>query len=94
MVSGLGYKGVRATLMACPPYAVGFVIVLLSGYTVDRYGYRFAHYVAGITVTTIALIVLMTVDAKELHVRYGMFFLVMFMCVPPPPPPPQRALRH
>lgn len=80
VVSGLGYRGVRATLMACPPYAVGFVLVLIAGYTVDRYGHRFVHYVVGVAVTMIALIVLMTVET--LRVRYAMFFLVMFMFVP------------
>ncbi|KZV97993.1 MFS general substrate transporter [Exidia glandulosa HHB12029] len=80
VVAGLGYKGVRATLMACPPYAVGFVVVLASGYTVDKFGHRFLHYTAGISVTVVALIVLMTVE--QLKARYAMFFFVMFMFVP------------
>ncbi|EJD41002.1 hypothetical protein AURDEDRAFT_169980 [Auricularia subglabra TFB-10046 SS5] len=63
--------GGRATLMACPPYAVGFVLVLpvIAGYTADRTGHRFVYYVVGIVVTMIALIVLMTVEA--LHMPYG-----------------------
>lgn len=77
VVTGLGYKGTTATLMACPPYVVGFFAVLISGITVDRYGYLFFHYVAGIVVTMIALIVLMA--AQNLVVRYVMFFFVMFM---------------
>ncbi len=77
VVIGLGYKGTTATLMACPPYALGFVIVLTAGWTADRYGKLFYHYVAAILVTIVALIVLMTVE--NLVVRYIMFFFVMFM---------------
>lgn len=77
VVSGLGYSGVGATLMAVPPYGLGFIVVLISGWTVDRYGCRFLHYTAGIVVTMIALIILMAV--KNLVVRYVMFFFIMFM---------------
>ena len=79
VVTGLGFHGTTATLMACPPYGFGFVIVLISGWTVDKYGYRFYHYIASILITMIALIVLMA-ETND-NVRYGMFFLVMFMSV-------------
>jgi MFS family permease len=75
VVAGLGYKGTHATLMACPPYGFGFVIVLLSGWTTDRFGRRYQHYLAGIIITMVALVVLMTVE--NLKTRYGMFFLIM-----------------
>jgi hypothetical protein len=81
VVGGLGYKGTEATLMACPPYAFGFVIVLVAGYTTDRFGHRYWHYVAGIVMTMIPLVVLMTV--KDLKTRYGMFFLIMFVASSP-----------
>ncbi|KAH9946732.1 MFS general substrate transporter [Amylocystis lapponica] len=80
VVTGLGYEGTRATLMACPPYGVGFIIVLAAGWTSDRYGHLFAHYLVGVCVTTAALVVLMA--AHNLVVRYVMFFLIMFMFVP------------
>ncbi|KAI0919969.1 hypothetical protein AcV5_001901 [Taiwanofungus camphoratus] len=80
VVTGLGYEGTRATLMACPPYGLGFVVVLIAGWTADRYKKLFWHYVFGISVSMIALIVLMA--AKNLVVRYVMFFLMMFMFVP------------
>ncbi|KAI0331588.1 MFS general substrate transporter [Cubamyces sp. BRFM 1775] len=80
VVTGLGYKGTTATLMACPPYGVGFIIVLLAGWTADKYGRLYYHYIASILVTVVALIVLMTVE--NLVVRYIMFFFVMFMFVP------------
>ena len=79
VVTGLGYKGTQATLMACPPYGLGFIIVLLAGWTMDRYGRLFYHYVAAVVVVIVALIVLMTVE--NLVVRYIMFFFVMFMYV-------------
>lgn len=81
VVAGLGYKGTSATLMACPPYGLGFVIVLIAGWTADKYGRLFYHYLVGVVVTVVALIVLMVV--KNLTVRYIMFFFVMFMYVPP-----------
>ncbi|KAI1786113.1 MFS general substrate transporter [Ganoderma leucocontextum] len=80
VVTGLGYSGTHATLMACPPYGLGFVIVLLAGWTMDRYGKLFYHYVGAIVITVVALIVLMVVE--NLVVRYVMFFLVMFMFIP------------
>nr|VWO94072.1 Uncharacterized protein [Ganoderma boninense] len=80
VVTGLGYAGTHATLMACPPYGVGFVIVLIAGWTTDRYGGLFAHFVGAIVVVVVALVVLMTVES--LVVRYVMFFFVMFMFIP------------
>ncbi|KAL4244698.1 MFS transporter superfamily protein [Abortiporus biennis] len=80
VVTGLGYKGTTATLMACPPYGMGFIAVLAVGWSTDKYGYRFYHYVGGIFITMIALIVLMSV--KNLVARYVMFFFIMYMFVP------------
>lgn len=80
VVIGLGYAGKQAVLMACPPYAVGFVLVIISGYTSDRYRERFFHLVFGCVMSMIALITLMTVE--NLHVRYGMYFLQMCMFIP------------
>lgn len=77
VVAGLGYSGVGATLMAVPPYGLGFIVVLISGWTLDRFGHRFVHYAVGIAVTMVALIILMAV--KNLVVRYVMFFFIMFM---------------
>ncbi|KAI0039502.1 MFS general substrate transporter [Auriscalpium vulgare] len=80
VITGLGYHGTTATLMACPPYGLGFIAVLTIGFTTDKYGRRFEHYVGGILVAMISLIVLMTV--KSNGVRYGAFFFMMFMFVP------------
>ncbi|KAJ3491628.1 hypothetical protein NLI96_g573 [Meripilus lineatus] len=80
VVAGLGYKGTHATLMACPPYGLGFIVVLLVGWSTDKYGHRYWHCFGGIVVTMTALIVLMI--ARNLVVRYIMFFFVMFMFVP------------
>lgn len=80
VITGLGYEGTRATLMACPPYGVGFVIVLIGGWTSDRHGHFFLHCIIGIVFTLIALIALMAVE--NLVARYVMFFLIMFMFLP------------
>lgn len=80
VVAGLGYKDTAATLMACPPYGFGFLIVLLSGYTSDRFRDRFGHYLVAIGIVMAALIVLMVVSNNV--VRYTMFFVVMFMFIP------------
>ena len=77
VVAGLGYKGTHATLMAYPPYGLGFIVVLLVGWSTDKYGHRYWHCFGGIVVTMTALIVLMI--ARNLVVRYIMFFFVMFM---------------
>ncbi|KAI0086837.1 MFS general substrate transporter [Irpex rosettiformis] len=80
VITGLGYKGTSATLMSVPPYGLGFIIVLIAGWTTDKYGYKIIHYLVGITVVGIALIVLMI--TTNLVARYVMFFLVMFMFIP------------
>ncbi|KAA1477432.1 MFS general substrate transporter [Dentipellis sp. KUC8613] len=80
VVTGLGYKGTSATLMACPPYGFGFVIVLVGGWTADRYKRWYWHYIVGVCITMVALIVLMAVE--NLVVRYVMFFFIMFMFLP------------
>lgn len=80
VITGLGYKGTTATLMACPPYGFGFLVVLLTGYTSDRFHDRFRHYLTGITVVMASLIVLMVTTNNV--VKYVMFFFVMFMFVP------------
>ena len=79
VVTGLGYTGTGATVMAVWPYFLGFAVVLIAGWTTDRWGGRFVHYCASIVVVIVALIVLMIVESDR--VRYAMFFLVMFMCV-------------
>lgn len=80
VIAGLGYSGTIATLLACPPYGVGFIAVLSVGFSIDRFGLRYWHYVGSILVAVTALIVLMIVE--KLAVRYAMFFFVMFMSVP------------
>ncbi|EJD40791.1 MFS general substrate transporter [Auricularia subglabra TFB-10046 SS5] len=80
VVAGLGYTGVHATLLACPPYAFSLLLVLAAGWSVDRHGHRYAHHAAACALAIIALVVLMVVES--LAERYAMFFLVMFMLVP------------
>ncbi|KAI0698001.1 MFS general substrate transporter [Cytidiella melzeri] len=80
VVTGLGYKGTSATLMSVPPYGLGFIVVLLAGWTTDKYGSRITHYLISISVVSVALIVLMA--TTNLVARYIMFFFVMFMFIP------------
>jgi uncharacterized membrane protein (Fun14 family) len=56
---------------------LGFVVVLITGWTTDKYGSRITHYLIGVSVASIALIVLMA--TTNLVARYVMFFFVMFM---------------
>ncbi|EKM51389.1 uncharacterized protein PHACADRAFT_102903, partial [Phanerochaete carnosa HHB-10118-sp] len=80
VVAGLGHTGTGATVMAVWPYFVGFALVLGAGWTTDRWGARFVHYAVPIGVVMVALVVL--IAETDDTVRYGMFFLVMFMFVP------------
>ncbi|KAI0258850.1 MFS general substrate transporter [Gloeopeniophorella convolvens] len=82
VVTGLGYAGTTATLMACPPYGLGFIAVLAAGWAVDRWGRRFELYAAGCLVTMAALVVLMA--AENLVVRYVMFFFIITHSRAPP----------
>jgi MFS family permease len=58
---------------------LGFVVVLITGWTTDKYGSRITHYLVGVSVASVALIVLMA--TTNLVARYVMFFFVMFMLV-------------
>lgn len=80
VVAGLGYTGVHATLLACPPYAFGLLLVLTFGWSVDRHGHRYFQFAFACGMALLALVVLVVV--QSLAVRYAMFFLVMFMLVP------------
>ncbi|KII90140.1 hypothetical protein PLICRDRAFT_53249 [Plicaturopsis crispa FD-325 SS-3] len=80
VISGLGYKGTAATLMATPPYGFSFLAVLGLGWTSDRFHDRYWHFVGGCVVTMAALIVLI-ISTNDV-VRYAMFFPTMCMFVP------------
>ena len=80
IVADLGYHDNEATLMACPPYVFGVVLVIITGYTSDRYKQRYLHVVAGTLVAMVALVCLITIE--DPHVRYWFYFLQMAMFIP------------
>ncbi|KAN0085880.1 Major facilitator superfamily domain containing protein [Tylopilus felleus] len=76
IVSVLGYKGNHAQLMSVPPFAVTFVLSLISAIVSDRYQCR--GYIA-IFASLLSLIgMTMFYASTSSHVRYGSLFFSVF----------------
>ncbi|KAF2401562.1 MFS general substrate transporter [Trichodelitschia bisporula] len=69
IVQGMGYKGVRANLMSVPPFAVGFVGLLILVYLSDRTRDRSLFIIIGETIGMIGLAVMYA--TKNPRLRYG-----------------------
>lgn len=84
IVSVLGYAGDRAQLMSVPPYAVAFVMFLVSSYFSDRYRQRGATILFFTILSTIGFAMFLGSDHP--HVRYGSLFLLVpgAYCTAPP----------
>jgi sugar phosphate permease len=72
IIQGLGYTAAKAQLMSVPPFAVAFVVSMISAYVSDRYRCR------GIVVivSSIACVIgfAMFLGSKSHHVQYGSLF--------------------
>ncbi|KAL4862948.1 hypothetical protein BDV12DRAFT_206863 [Aspergillus spectabilis] len=69
VVEGMDYAGVKATLMAVPPFVVGTVGLVIIVYSSDRLKERSLHTVFGMTLGLIGCVVMATSDNQKL--RYG-----------------------
>lgn len=69
MVQGMGYSGVKATLMSVPPFVVGTVGLIIIVWSSDRLQERSLHTAFGMALALIGCIVMATSDDPRL--RYG-----------------------
>jgi sugar phosphate permease len=69
MVQGMGYSGVKATLMSVPPFVVGTVGLIIIVWSSDRMKERSLHTIFGMALALIGCIVMATSDNPRL--RYG-----------------------
>lgn len=69
IVEGMGYEGVKATLMAVPPFIVGTVGLIIIVYSSDHLKERSLHTVFGMALGLIGCVVMATSGNEKL--RYG-----------------------
>ncbi|RDW84106.1 uncharacterized protein DSM5745_04432 [Aspergillus mulundensis] len=69
IVEGMGYEGVKATLMAVPPFIVGTAGLIAIVYSSDKLKERSLHTVFGMSLGLIGCVVMATSHNEKL--RYG-----------------------
>ncbi|KAL2802247.1 major facilitator superfamily domain-containing protein [Aspergillus granulosus] len=69
IVEGMGYEGVKATLMAVPPFVAGTVGLIIIVYSSDHLKERSLHTVFGMALGLIGCVVMATSESGKL--RYG-----------------------
>ncbi|THH00927.1 hypothetical protein EW026_g1676 [Hermanssonia centrifuga] len=84
IVASLGYTANQAQLMSVPPFAVSFVLSIITSFLSDLYGRR------GWTISFLAVISIvgfgMFLGSEDSQVRYGSLFLLLpgTYCAAPP----------
>lgn len=75
IVAGLGYTGNKAQLMSAPPFAVAFVVSMITAVISDRYKCRGFMLIFFSVCNLVGFI--MFYASKSNHVRYGSLFLTI-----------------
>lgn len=86
ITAGLGYKNLEAQLMTVPPYAVAYVIQLLTSASADHFNARGLHSAALATVGAIGFLASAVLPAESYLPRYGCLIVAAsgaFACIPP-----------
>jgi len=73
IIQGLGYTNARAQLFSVPPFAVAFVVTVISSYISDRYGCR--GFVSMFSGVLCIIGFSMFLASHSLKVKYGSLFL-------------------
>jgi cyanate permease len=75
IVLGMGFSPIRTQLMTVPPFAIAFVVCILTAYVADRYRKRGAMALATISLALIGVI--MFYRGRTTAIRYtALFFLI------------------
>ncbi|KAG1739003.1 major facilitator superfamily domain-containing protein [Suillus lakei] len=75
IVAGLGYTGNQAQLMSAPPYAVAFVVSMITAVISDRYKCR-GYMLIFFSVCNLVGFIMFYASTSN-HVRYGSLFLTI-----------------
>lgn len=86
ITAGLGYENLEAQLMSIPPYAVAYVISLITAWSSDHFNARALHSAALSTIGGIGFLASALLPADSYHARYGCLIVAAsgsFACISP-----------
>ncbi|KAI1376546.1 MFS general substrate transporter [Hypoxylon crocopeplum] len=86
ITAGLGYHDLQAQLMTVPPYAVAYVVSILTSWSADHFNARGLHSAALATVGAIGFLASAVLPADAYASRYGCLIVAAsgaFACIPP-----------
>ncbi|KAI0166940.1 MFS general substrate transporter [Hypoxylon sp. FL1284] len=86
ITAGLGYEGLSAQLMTIPPYAVAYVVQVLTSWSADHFNARGLHSAALATVGAVGFLASAVLPADAYASRYGCLIVAAsgaFACIPP-----------
>ncbi|KAJ3910154.1 major facilitator superfamily domain-containing protein [Lentinula edodes] len=72
IIQGLGYTAAKAQLMTVPPFAVGFVVAMISAFISDRYQCRGLIVIVSSLFCVIGFA--MFLGSRSHHIQYGSLF--------------------
>lgn len=73
----LGWTAIQAQLLTIPIYIASFVIALITAFCTDRLRHRYAFIMAGILISTIGYVVLLTQDHVPVGAKYFALYLIV-----------------
>ena len=86
ITAGLGFKDLRAQLMTVPPYAVAYVVSILTSWSADHFNSRGLHSAALATIGACGFLASAVLPADAYSHRYGCLIVAAagaFACIPP-----------
>ncbi|KAI5862957.1 MFS general substrate transporter [Durotheca rogersii] len=86
ITAGLGYHDLQAQLMTVPPYAVAYVVQILTSWSADHFNARGLHSAALATVGAVGFLASAALPAEAYGPRYGCLIVAAsgaFACIPP-----------
>ncbi|KAI0027953.1 MFS general substrate transporter [Vararia minispora EC-137] len=86
IVAGLGYEGLSAQLWTVPPYAIAFVVTVVTAFLSDRYEARSIGAGVSLVVSGVAYIVQGALPPTAFNARFGMLVIstsFAFASIPP-----------
>ncbi|KAI8966145.1 MFS general substrate transporter [Daldinia sp. FL1419] len=86
ITAGLGYHDLQAQLMTVPPYAVAYVVQILTSWSADHFNARGLHSAALATLGAIGFLASAVLPADAYASRYGCLIVAAsgaFACIPP-----------
>lgn len=86
ITAGLGYANLQAQLMTVPPYAVAYVVSIITAWSSDYFNARALHSAVLSTAGAIGFLASALLPADAYHARYGSLIVAAsgaFSCIPP-----------